>query len=113
MIGGWDFLEFEVDRYLDMMEETRASHLAFGGMPPLQSNPRHYRESRVKGECPPIESMAREGVVHALYEAGRSRGLGLYLYGTNPHCAHQYQAYNQLPAKRILSPAAATVASYW
>ena len=31
MIGGWDFLdEFEVDRFLDMMEEARASHLAFG-----------------------------------------------------------------------------------
>ncbi len=114
MIGGWDFLdEFEVDRFLDMMEEARASHLAFGGMPPLQPNPRHYRESRVKGECPPVEIMAREGAVHALFEAARSRGLGLYLYGTNPHCAHQYSAYNQLPAKRILAPEAATVASYW
>ena len=31
MIGGWGFLdEFEVDRFLDMMETARASHLAFG-----------------------------------------------------------------------------------
>ena len=87
MIGGWDFLdEFEVDRFLDMMETARASHLAFGGIPPLQPNPRHCRGSRVKGECSPVEIMAREAV-HALFEAARSRGLDLYLYATNPHCA--------------------------
>jgi hypothetical protein len=114
MIGGWDFLDrFEIGPFLDMMEEAGASHLAFAGMLPLLPNPRHYRESRVKGVCPPAEIMAREGAVHALFEAARSRGIGLYLYGANPHCAHQHAAYNQLPAKRILRPEPATVTSYW
>ena len=98
MIGGWDFLdEFEVDRFLDKMETARASHLAFGGIPPLQPNPRHCRGSRVKGECPPVEIMAREGAVRAV-RGCKEQGIRLVSVRYQPPLRHQYSAYNSCPS---------------
>ena len=116
MVGGWNFLDrFEVDEFLDKMEEAGAGHLAFGGSLPLEPDPRNYAEGPVRGQAPPPEVMAREGEVRSLFRAARDRGMRVYSYGTNPHAGGAEAVYVQLRNKHVLDLDGCLqgVKSYW
>ena len=66
MMGGWNFLDqFQVNEFLDKVEEVDVSHLAFGGTPPVRPDPRHDKDSMAKGQEPPAEIMRYAGRVRS------------------------------------------------
>ena len=116
MIGSWGFLDqFEVNEFLDKVEEADVTHLAFGGTPPMLPDPRHYKESVVKGQEPPPEIMRYEGGVRSLLSAAKDRGMQIYFYGTNPHMSGVPEIYTHIHSKRFLDVDCSVqgVKSYW
>ena len=116
MIGDWSFLDqFQVNEFLDKMEEVRVKCLAFGGAPPMKPDPRHYKDSVVKGMEPPPETMQHEAAVRSLFQAAKERGMELYFYGTNPHMSGALQVYTALHSKHAvqIDGALKPVESYW
>ena len=98
MIGGWDFLdEFEVDRFLDMMETARASHLAYRGYTTLAAEspslPREPREGRVFAR----RDHGERGGARAV-RGCKEQGIRLVSVRYQLPLRHQYSAYNSCPS---------------
>ena len=116
MVGSWDFLDqSSIDQFLDKMQAARVQNLAFGGTPPLEPDPRHYRDSPVQPQTPPERIMAYRARVQSLLQAAADRGMQVFLYGTNPHMGGVDQIYRQLDSKHYLDAHSTIrqVPSYW
>ena len=116
MINNWNFLDqCEVSQFLDKIEEAGVRHLAFGGTLPVKPDPRHYKDSVVRGQEPPPEIMSRETQVRSLLREAKDRGTEVYFYGTNPHMSGVRDLYKQLSHKRFLDGdhSIKQVGGYW
>jgi hypothetical protein len=115
MQGSWGFLDtFEIDPFLDKMEEAGVKHLAFGAPLPLEPNPQHY-DGAIKG-CPsPPAVVERAAKIRSFLEAAWARKQHIYHYGTNPHMCGVPEIYQQLPNKHFLQldQSLVGVKSYW
>ena len=116
MVSGWHFLDrFEIDEFLDKMDEAGVRHLAFSGALPIRPDSKCYEDSVVKPEEPTPETMSRELPVRSLIRSAKDRGLGVFLYGTNPHAGGATKVYTQLPCKQVVHAdgSVRAVDSYW
>ncbi|MSS70827.1 MAG: hypothetical protein EXS64_04985 [Candidatus Latescibacteria bacterium] len=115
MVGGWDFLDrYGVDRFLDTLQEAGVNHVAFGGTPPVEPDPKVYKAHGIAPLPPPPDILARADGVSATLRAARDRGMKVYLYGTNPHMSRT-DGYHHLSRKTFLDEdlSLKEVESYW
>ena len=85
MLPGWGFLDhYTEEGFLDHLQEAGVDNMVFGGTPPVDPDREMYRECGIEPSAPAPEVMARVDGVTATLEKARERGMGVYLYGTNP-----------------------------
>lgn len=116
MVGKWDFLDQRTPHaFLDQMQDAGVRNVALGGTLPLLPDPAHYQESEIPPEPPPAAVMDYAARVETLFQEAESRGIGVWVYGTNPHANRLSHLYQRLPQKHWLTPdlTIQPVQSYW
>ena len=116
MVGTWAFLdEGPPEAFLDRLDEMGAGALVLGATPPIRPEPERSRGSDLPLPPPSEQVMAYADRVDQLISAADRRGIGIYIYGTNPHMAGVSTNRQRPPVKHHLDAAGdpKRVGGYW